>query len=327
MDVGNLEVLDPKAIADMWKPSEVRNYEPLSCTSITQVQLVAGYCWRVCVYKLGVVMLPVARLSGCVQDGAAAADDGWDENKHGNAKIAQAVASGQGTGHTKYLTTNLALFDETAAAELLQLREHVPYTVLPATRGITDVVRIAVVLLGGIGKWTRLHMDWAAAWNLAVALLGCDLTLPLAVWVFIAPWAVAMANEWLKKRKGKKGSKGNFHLGLGLAGNDIFLGDEDVRALEAHLNAQCGPRRSLVVLEQKAGDLVRVPPGWVHQVVNKQRCLKIAGEVYDEADFARYGLHMQAIASPIFGPQMFPDYTALSRVVDQALGVVTIDNM
>ena len=87
--------------------------------------------------------------------------------------------------------------------------------------------------------------------------------------------------------------------------------------LQNHLNAY--KPNSVVVIEQEHGDVVTVPPGWVHQVVTRQPCLKVALDKYLPDNYGVYALLMRTITSPVFGRAMSPDYMAICEIVGKEL--------
>lgn len=71
----------------------------------------------------------------------------------------------------------------------------------------------------------------------------------------------------------------------------------------------------MVVLQQRAGERVYVPPGWVHQVTNLRTCLKLAWDTYDVEHFPAYVLLQKELA-PLFGAAMAPDYMGFLPVLE-----------
>ncbi len=119
----------------------------------------------------------------------------------------------------------------------------------------------------------------------------------VAAWLFIAPRAAAPTDLWLRDRG---------HVN-GLAGNPR-LGEEEVAALKLALAGLGLGDGCVVEVQQRAGDMVHVPPGWIHQVVNMRPCLKLA---WDFADLTRMHLYIRAaneIGAPLFGDALAADY-------------------
>jgi JmjC domain, hydroxylase len=230
------------------------------------------------------------------------------EWQHGTPNVAHAVASALGRGREQYLNPNLALLDPVAARKLYNIRDAMSDGMVEAAYEITDKYRCCLVLLGGKTGRTPIHMDWSQAENVAarIARNTPNEDGPVAVWVLIAPWVVARVHDMLKSGAIVDIMQGDPTLGLE---GRVLLGEGAVR----HLQAVFGG--NVVVLEQHHGDKVTVPPGWVHQVVTLQPCLKVALDVYVKDRYGAYALLMRRIASPLFGPGMFPDYIAMNAVM------------
>lgn len=202
------------------------------------------------------------------------------------------VVTGKGTHAALYLHNTLSLFAQ-QDNPLVDIRDKFP-DVPEATWGFLDKYRSSLVLLGGPGTGTGLHLDWTEAWNIAFAVIASDIGAVLAVWVFIHPSAVSTADQWLKEH----GSAGGF-----ATPGKVVLDDDDVAGLKAAL-----PPGSVVILEQHAGDRVYVPPGWVHQVRNLRPSLKLAWDWHDMSHLSQYAMLQSRIASPLFGAAMAHDY-------------------
>jgi oxalate decarboxylase/phosphoglucose isomerase-like protein (cupin superfamily) len=100
----------------------------------------------------------------------------------------------------------------------------------------------------------------------------------------------------------------------------IRLNGSMVQQLQEYLN---GMRpNSLVIVKQRHGQVVYVPPGWAHQVTNEQPCLKVAWDYYDPNNFGKYAL-VHKMASRFFGVAMSPDYVSINLVAMKALETCT----
>ena len=242
----------------------------------------------------------------------ASAAKEWQENATaGTPSWACNVAKQFGPGKTKYLNPNLGMFDKNVASQLCAIRDALPDGMVQGTYEITDKYRCALVLLGGPTVHTRLHLDWSEARNVACGIVtGTVPTGPLAVWVLINPRAAQEVDAWIKEKGATELAE---HMvgdcTMGLAG-EVFLKEAAVQQLQQDLGAD-----AVVVLEQHHGDVVTVPPGWVHQVSNRQTCLKIANDLYVKCNYGLYALLWRRIASPLFGKAMFPDYVGLNSVL------------
>lgn len=241
----------------------------------------------------------------------------WDKNgKQGTAAIARSIATGRGAGRTRYLQANMKQLDPIAAAVLLDIRHRLGDGWIPEAREITDYNSLAMAFLGREDCYTPLHCDQASAANYAAALMEDHAVSKagLATWDCINPQSVPAADQWLKDKAaqgytGTGRSKGNWERGL--AGG-VFLGEEDLQALEQFLGDG-----SVMRLVQVAGTVVRIPPGWVHQVYNTLPCMKVAAEEYHLVDAGAYAL-LQLHILPLFGGAL-PDYMAVNQVVGVAL--------
>jgi hypothetical protein len=121
---------------------------------------------------------------------------------------------------------------------------------------------------------------------------------------------LALQDTTLKKPE----SYGNSALGLnGVA----FLGEENLKEVKSRLTTICPG--CVVTLYQYVSEVIHVPHGWVHQVVNLQPCLKVACNVYDPLHYHAYALTAETIASPFFGNVMAEDYMAVNAVVEGIL--------
>jgi hypothetical protein len=217
--------------------------------------------------------------------------------KHGGCENAKAVAAGQ---HQGYLKVNLTHFHQ--GNPLLGIRMMFAGLALYA-RGFTDSVRSCLILLGAVGMFTGLHIDWTEAYNIAFATCGENVGEVLAVWVFIHPSIIHQVSEWLKAKTGKSFSDTSIHLTTEL-----------VSQLQAFANGIMPCGGGVVVLNQCAGDMVYVPPGWVHQVTNALPCLKVAWDFYEDAHWALYAQMHHKIIVPLFGSQMAEDYMGFARI-------------
>jgi hypothetical protein len=71
-----------------------------------------------------------------------------------------------------------------------------------------------------------------------------------------------------------------------------LLSLRELEALRAHLDVKLGRpdcrKPWLQLVWQTAGDRVRVPPGWLHQVQNLKPNIKVAFDIYRQDDFSLY---------------------------------------
>lgn len=69
-------------------------------------------------------------------------------------------------------------------------------------------------MLGGRERYTGLHLDWTQAWNRAFAVARADVRKKLAEWLFIAPWAIEVADEYLRKHIHSEGLQSQIRIHL-----------------------------------------------------------------------------------------------------------------
>eukprot|EP00887_Chlorella_sp_A99_P003934 scaffold11.g3934.t1 len=195
------------------------------------------------------------------------------------------------------------------------------------------------------GSGTRPHVDWSEAFNFAVALITPgpegEALRPrlergerpvLARWLFIHPRLAQSASQ-LYKRMGyaaegfatpstAKGSSRPRHkqarVGVGLGALPAWAcqGWVDCAFFDAVL-ARFGDvviegEDAVAVLEQRAGDCVWVPPGWVHAVLNVQPNVKLAWDAFDWQNMAAYVESEQRIASGVTAGSNARDYMAVA---------------
>ena len=87
-----------------------------------------------------------------------------------------------------------------------------------------------------------------------------------ALWAFIRPEAEALEklDAYLREH----------HCKEGLAGRPKVMSEEAVQKLWDHMGSV-----DMTVFKQLPGEMVCVPCGWVHQVVNLRDCVKVACDV------------------------------------------------
>lgn len=203
----------------------------------------------------------------------------------------------------------------------------------------TDQFRSALVLLGSGGMGSAVHVDWSEAINLALAITGCwNEGLALALWMFVKPSAMAELEELMKASsaglaaatanlKGKKAveatqkfaaaarkkaAKGEGLSKLYPEGLQTGMIPAFTEADMRYIAKVMGPDKVQLV-EQHAGEVVRVRVGWGHAVVNLQPCIKVAYDRYLSANFPRYAVS-HAMTAPMFGLNNAQDYTGWTVV-------------
>ena len=91
------------------------------------------------------------------------------------------------------------------------------------------------------------------------------------------------------------------------------LTEAEIRAFKLRMGDK------VVLIEQKAGEVVFVPPGWVHCVVNMEPCIKAACDLYTVDRFPSYARAAYEVGSAVMHVANAPDYmswptTGLSQV-------------
>ncbi len=228
-----------------------------------------------------------------------------DKKGFGTQKQIESIINGK--NKVLYLSNTLSLY---ATGLLHDIRNKFDGLIL-ASRELTDLYRSSLILLGGATTKTGLHLDWTEAFNIAFAVGTSSLSDPLAVWTFLHPSLAEQANAWLIENGFEKGFKTE---------GRAFLPSDLVSAFKTAMDALM-PSGSVGVeiIMQRAGDMVYVPPGWIHQVYNLQPCIKLAWDYYDEKHFALYAMLQSRIAAPLFGNMMTDDYMGSSFVMERML--------
>lgn len=267
----------------------------------------------------------------------------WDEDgKAGDADTAFDIASG--TNNTSYLSATLVKFAVTVTMLWLAIRKAFPSGLLAAARGVNDIGISTLIILGGIGTSTGFHLDWTQAYNIAcsvgAAAVAADTV--LSVWTFINPLLIGEADEWIKqnvllesqpppkkKARGRGGSgrqqqplqQSRWPLGFASSSEDrVHLKGDDLERFVTYmqqLGASKGITNSVVQLEQKVGQLVYVPAGWAHQVVNFSPNVKVAWDYYAAENFHKYAQLQHRIASKFFKQGMAKDYMSFNMVMHE----------
>lgn len=141
-------------------------------------------------------------------------------------------------------------------------------------------------LLGTVGNFTWFHCDRDPAQNFAVGVttkaVVVDENTVLAMWVLIHPDKAVVADLWLREHVAADG----FH-------HDSFSikptpTKETMLQLRDHLGMdECG-RYYVVILEQRPGDMISVPAGWIHCVINMAPNFKLAWDYMKPAELPVY---------------------------------------
>ena len=132
--------------------------------------------------------------------------------------------------------------------------------------GITTIEESTLVLLGNKEAGTTWHVDRSRSRNIA---FGChNASGILATWILVSPDSVYQVDGWLKSHRFVGGLKCPRLLSLA-----------EAEALQDAIGVGNDYRHKVVVIHQRHGEMVDVPPGWVHQVRNQNTCLKLAWDV------------------------------------------------
>ena len=130
-------------------------------------------------------------------------------------------------------------------------------------------------------------MDRSEAYNLLFSTDSSKPSEPLAQWVFISPDSIMQFGEWLRTHR-QDGTlvswESSGQAPLEVPRDNPFHGPPDGTSPTRPLLTEAGimslqsvlGNNNVVVVMQKHGDLVHVPPGWMHQVTNLGPCVKLA---------------------------------------------------
>lgn len=195
----------------------------------------------------------------------------------------------------------LSVFSISKAASLYAIRDSFD-KLIPECRGINDPYRSSLVLLGTAGAFTGFHLDWTEAANIAFGVGSKEGV--LAEWLFLHPGLASEADNWLKSN--------GFPMGFKTPDRVHLIGS--VRAeFITHMNSI--KDGGCILIKQKGGQLVYVPPGWIHQVTNLALCLKVAWDFYSYKHFHYYAMIQTQIAK-LFGENMVEDYMAANAIME-----------
>jgi hypothetical protein len=164
------------------------------------------------------------------------------------------------------------------------------YRSLPLTYdGVPTVPYPRILLLGSKKATLGLHTEDADAANLlfAVSLPGLTDGQALSLrctWYCISPKAADEAMHWIWKE---------------LKRDKTIVTDAECQSLRNFLGKDFKGNWHVERLEQAPGDLVHVPPGWAHAVMNSGPCMNLAWGFHVPQhipDYVRHWLHI----APVF---------------------------
>lgn len=135
----------------------------------------------------------------------------------------------------------------------------------------------------------------------------------LAQWIFVHPSAARQADTWIRAHIA--GCKAR-----GIAGG-VLLEDHGVQQLRTALGGDNKGRSLLQVKYQQHGQLVHIPPGWLHQVRNLSDNVKVAFEFAEPSRFSMYMCSQRYISSSVTNLALGnePDYMRLLTLLDNAM--------
>jgi JmjC domain, hydroxylase len=238
----------------------------------------------------------------------------WDgQLPKGGVDCVKDVASQEGVGITWYY--NAGDFDP-ATSEPLRLygESCLPKGMVPAAPALDDTCRSTRYILGSRSSSTPLHVHKTDAWNVLAGVGGDESDAPKVRWDCFHPKVASSLHRAIQGLNLHKGSYGRY--GDGLKGH-VFIQEEDFSVVRTTMESILPG--SVVTLMQGIGDVIHVPPGWVHQVYNMAPCVKVACHVYDPTHSHAYALTSRYIASPLFGDAMREDHMAVNDVVLEVL--------
>ena len=122
----------------------------------------------------------------------------------------------------------------------------------------------------------------------------------LTEWTFYNPCVVHHASTFIQKLQVNKSKRAAGDPTVTKTGSDglkgrVLLKHQRVQDLKMHL-AEMGlahdskGRDTVQILYQRHGDMMHVPAGWPHQVVNLKPCVKMAWDFFTSANMSRYAL-------------------------------------
>ena len=211
------------------------------------------------------------------------------------------------------MSESLDMFNKNNGATLFAIREQFASNMLPCVRGFTDANKLTLVLLGGTGASTGMHLDYTCAQNVAYTVEGATEN-AVADWLFVAPNMIEVADLWLKQLVGANG-RSLFPDGFATYGRVLLTGEVQQRFVQ-EMNVVCP--NSVTILAQQHGEVMYVPPGYVHQVINRQMALKVAWDYYDVSHMGVYPF-IHNMASKYFKQNMTTDYAYVNAIVEAML--------
>jgi len=184
------------------------------------------------------------------------------------------------------------------------LRAHETDSVMLGS-GTSDLCTTSLLFFAKEGDATGFHLDWADACNVAFGIGGRTQRVaePVSTWYLLHPSAFEAAMVHIEE----VGQGRFFGRGHGELDEGAFV------ELGASL-----PEGALLVIQQCAGDLISVPPGWMHAVFSTQPCVKLAWDSASESKIVSYALNWRDRLCRMRGENA-QDYVALMSLLVQCV--------
>lgn len=176
------------------------------------------------------------------------------------------------------------------------------------------IEQILVIVATEAGHGTGLHIDPAGALNVAAPYGREHRDVVLAVWLFISP--LVFANEVLTGKLLHAVFEGTAYAAAqpSLQLYTLFNKLEFTPQLMEKVKVVLGSTYAFVV-EQKAGQVVIVLPGWAHVVYNKYKCTKVAVEKLGLCETVHVLQMQQRVRSCMPGEALPADYMQVGSLV------------
>uniref|UniRef100_A0A7S0WTP6 JmjC domain-containing protein n=1 Tax=Chlamydomonas leiostraca TaxID=1034604 RepID=A0A7S0WTP6_9CHLO len=162
-----------------------------------------------------------------------------------------------------------------------------------------------MLIIGLAGMGTPWHIDWTEALNMGFILgkPAAGASTVIALWFAVHPAAVQAFDELLRALAARDARLARWAAGLQSMEGDgrKHMTREEFEMVATALNTQLGWVAAYVV-EQHHGRLMRVPPGFMHMVINVQPCIKVAWDWQQPRNMARY-LHVAKLQARVFAGQ------------------------
>ena len=132
---------------------------------------------------------------------------------------------------------------------------------------------------------------------------------PLAQWLLVHPHIIAAFAKWVK-----------MYMHAGDLSSVRPKPQQWPKMIAFGIQHPIDDRASVLVMNQHAGDVVVIPPGWPHTVSNLLPYIKHAHDYCLRSELATYAAVHRDVASIFFRGEHVPqDYLAVSHVVKQGM--------